>query len=85
MFRVSILIFASLLMVTGCKSANIVRLQDRSLQKYEPALPEEALAASESEVQTKSKLVSSSRTIFQDYFHGNPFGFRRSSFSTSSR
>lgn len=85
MRRVSILIIASLLTSAGCKSANIVRLQDRSLQKYEPGVPVDAPAAAVVEDQSDSKLASSSRKFFQDYLQGNPFGFRHSSLGASSR
>ena len=48
MLRICVLLSLSLLVANGCKSGNVIRLRDRTAQKYEPAIPEAAIAASDS-------------------------------------
>ena len=46
MLRICLLLSLSLLATAGCKSSSVIRLRDRTAQKYEPAIPEAGIAAS---------------------------------------
>lgn len=48
MLRICLLLSLSLVATVGCRSSSVIKLRDRTAQKYEPAIPEAAIAASNS-------------------------------------
>gem|GEM_PF-2438810 len=45
MLRICLLLSLSFVATAGCKSSNVIRLRDRTAQKYEPAIPEARVAS----------------------------------------
>ena len=48
MLRFCLLLSLYFVAIVGCRSGNVIRLRDRTVQKYEPAIPDAAIAASKS-------------------------------------
>lgn len=48
MLRLCMVLSLSLVANAGCKSSNVIRLRDRTVQKYDPTIPESGVAASSS-------------------------------------
>ncbi len=45
MLRICVLLSFSLVAIAGCKSSGVIKLRERTAQKYEPSIPEAAVAA----------------------------------------